>query len=665
MLSCQRQIESEHAAKVNTLSNHQITDGTGKLTCYARLAHHFPSRPLIDSGSQISIIKESVFRSLPARFRQLHHSSMRVHSASGDSLKVVGCSFIPIKLGNQHFTHQFIIIAQIQHPVILGLDFLRAHSATLNFARNVMTIGQEDIDLLGLSNIISKGRLAQSISVKPQTTSFIYIKPKLNYTNPSVCYQLSSADTPLLEHEPGHFILNTFSHVHKNDMIPAILVNTTGKHFHLTKGNVLAHLTPTDPEHMVNTVTATNPPSFSDLHEDFDPKYSVDNLKIKNPNITPQQRQQLFDLIASYSDIFATHSYDIGKCDMEVDIPLKEGARNHPIAQRPFRIPLALQKDVQDQVAKLLKYNIIEKSHSPWSFGLVTVKKKCGATRVCIDLRKLNSITESFSIPFSNFDVTLGRLANARVFSSLDINQAFLNLPLKPSDASIVSFVVDSQKFQFKRLPFGWCLSAQLFTEYMAEILQPVQSHCTSWMDDILCFSPDVDSHFQHLQSVFECIRQARLKLKMPKCNFFRPSLKYVGYIISADGCSPDPEKISVIKEMSPPTNVTGVRAFLGTLNYYRRLIPDFAKIAKPLTELTHKNAMFQWNGDRQKAFDTLRTCLISDQVLAFPDITRPFKLFCDSSNDCIGSSLVQHDEDGVAHPVYFISHQLDKTQRK
>ena len=666
VLKSHREIEKEFAAVNDLKNNHQVTDGTGKLTCYAKLAHQFPSRPLIDSGSQISIIKESVFKSLPARFRQLHHSSMRVQSASGDSLKVLGCSFIPIKIGNQHFTHQFIIIRDIRHPVIIGLDFLRTHNATLNFARNVMTIGEEDIELLGLANVISKGRLAQSISVKPQTTSFIYLKAKSNYVDPSICYQLSSASTPLLENEPGLFILNTFSHVHENNLLPALLINTTGKHFNLSRGNVLAHITPhDDSEFEVNEVTTTNTPNFDDLHADFDPKYSVHNLNIENPNITPEQRQRLANLIKSYSDIFATHSYDIGKVDIEVDIPLKPGAREKPIAQRPFRIPLALEKDVQNQVAQLLKYDIIEKSHSPWSFGLVTVKKRCGATRVCVDLRKLNQITENFSIPFTNFDTTLGRLSKSKYFSSIDINQAFLNLPVKPSDSGILSFVVDSQKYKYTRLPFGWSLSPVIFTEYMAEILQPLNEFTTNWMDDILVYSDDIESHFEHLKALFECIRQAKLKLKLPKCNFFRLSVKYVGYIISENGCSPDPEKISAIRKMTPPTTVTAVRAYLGTLNYYRRLIPDFAKIAKPLTELTHKNAKFQWTDERQKAFDTLKNYLISDHVLAFPDTSKPFLLFCDSSADCIGSCLIQKDENDVPRPVYFISHQLDKTQRK
>ena len=281
MLKRNAHLERNHAAKVNHSTTFHVNNmlDTNKLTCHALLAHHFKSRPLLDSGSQISIIKESIFNTLPARFRRLQPSSVKVQSASGDSLKVIGSAVIPIKLGNSHFTHRFIIISQIRHPVILGTDFLVRNNATLDFARRVLSIGQDDVELLGLSQVISKGRMNHNVHIAPQTTSFIYIRPKRNYINPSACYQISSADTPLLDKEPGLFLLNSCSHVHKNNLIPAILVNTTGRHFHIRKGNVIAHLTPIDQEHSVNTVTYAHPPSPSDLHSDADPKYDIANLK--------------------------------------------------------------------------------------------------------------------------------------------------------------------------------------------------------------------------------------------------------------------------------------------------------------------------------------------------------------------------------------------------
>ena len=661
ILADHQEIEKKHAAKINDLQTFHVSTSTEKLTCYARLAHKFPSRPLLDTGANISLIKESFFRSLPATFRNLQKSNIRVQSASGNALIVLGTSILPIKVGTQNSSHSFVIVKELKHPCILGLDWMRKNSANINLARNVMTIGHEDIDLLGLSDFMSQGRLAQSISVKPQTTSFIYIEPKSNYVDPDIFYQVSSGTSKLVANEPGLYLLNTISKVHKNDLIPAILINDTGKHFHLTKGNVLATLLPShQSDFEVQEITST--PHSIDLQKDFDPKFSVQSLKLENPDITPQQRQQLIALIQEFDDIFAKHAYDIGKADVEVSIPLKD---NNPIAQRPFRIPLSLQQDVRDQISQMLHYDIIKPTHSPWSFSLVTVKKKCGATRVCVDLRKLNLITEAFTFPMTNFDTCLGNLANAKYFSSLDFNQGFLNLKVSEPDQDILTFVCDEGKFSYQRLPFGWKNSPGIFCEFVSKILQPHRTYATAWMDDILCWSKSVEDHFKHLRALFQCIRDANVKLKLPKCNFFRLKLKYVGYIISNKGASPDPDKISAIKDMTPPTNISGVRSFLGAIGFYRRFFPDFAKIARPLTELTHKNAKFLWNDDRQKAFDTLKNHLISDHVLAFPDASKPFELYCDSSMDCIGSCLVQRDENNDPRPLYYISHSLDKSKRK
>ena len=576
-----KELEAGFAAEVKVSQTCHVSNKTDRLTCYARLAHKYPSRPLIDTGASISLIKESVFRSLPAQFRILQRSSMRVHSASGDTLRVLGTSHLPVKIGNQNLSHDFVIIEDLKCPVIIGIDFLRKHNATLNLPKNVMTLGHEDIPLLGLTGIMSQGRLAQSISVKPGTTSFIYIEPKSSYIDHNICYQISSGDCKILDNEPGLYLLNTISKVHENNLIPAILINSTGKHFHISRGNIMAKLTPdSDSDFEVQEISTASSMQNIDLQKDFDPKFSIDNLKLVNPDITHQHRERLTALIREYDDIFAKHSYDIGKANVEISIPLNKDSK--PINQRPFRIPLSLQKDVQDQISNMLKYDIITPSHSPWAFSLVTVKKKCGATRVCVDLRKLNLITQNFSFPMSNFDTTLGNLANAKFFTSIDLNQAFLNLPVKECDQDILSFVCDEGKYKYRRLPFGLSLSPSYFVEYMSQILKPHREYATSWMDDILIWSQTISDHFRHLRALFQCIREANLKLKLPKCNFFRLSLKYVGYIISANGISPDPEKISVIKDMKPPTTITGVRSFLGAVNFYRRFIPDFAKLARP-----------------------------------------------------------------------------------
>ena len=134
---------------------------------------------------------------------------MRVQSASGDSLIVLGTSTLPIKVGTQNFSHQFVIVKDLKYPCILGLDWMRKNSVNLDLARNVMTIGHEDIPLLGVSALTARGRLADNIKVKPGHMAFVYIRPRADYVDPTICYQLSSGDSRLIKDEPGLYLLNT------------------------------------------------------------------------------------------------------------------------------------------------------------------------------------------------------------------------------------------------------------------------------------------------------------------------------------------------------------------------------------------------------------------------------------------------------------------------
>ena len=136
---------------------------------------------------------------------------------------------------------------------------------------------------------------------------------------------------------------------------------------------------------------------------------------------------------------------------MEASIPLTNPT---PIVRQPYRIPLALQSDVQKQIADMLRFDIIRPSQSPWSFSLVTVRKKDNSTRICCDLRPLNKVVSFFSFPMANIDQTIGSLSKAKYFTSLDLNQAYFHIGIKPEDQDTLSFVCDEGKFAFKRLPF-------------------------------------------------------------------------------------------------------------------------------------------------------------------------------------------------------------------
>jgi hypothetical protein len=164
------------------------------------------------------------------------------------------------------------------------------------------------------------------------------------------------------------------------------------------------------------------------------------------------------------------------------------------------------------------------------------------------------------------------------------------------------------------------------------------------FIDDILIYSKTEEDHTNHLRIVLQRLRDHHLYAKFLKCEFWLKSVKFLGHTISSEGISVDPTKVQEVMDWKPPTSVHQIRSFLGLTGYYRRFIPDFSKIAKPMTELLKKEAKYQWENKCDEAFHTLRKLLTTAPVLAQPDNTQPFDVYCDASGTGLGCVLMQND---------------------
>ena len=139
-------------------------------------------------------------------------------------------------------------------------------------------------------------------------------------------------------------------------------------------------------------------------------------------------------------------------------------------------------------------------------------------------------------------------------------------------------------------------------------------------------------------------LRQAKLSLKVSKCKLFQKQTVFLGHLISPDGISCDPEKVRAIKEWPQPSDKTEVKAFLGLIGYYRKLVPSFAEIAIPLTRLTRKSAKFEWGSEQETAFMKLKERLTQPPILSFPmESGGSFLLDVDTSGYATGGILSQY----------------------
>jgi len=353
---------------------------------------------------------------------------------------------------------------------------------------------------------------------------------------------------------------------------------------------------------------------------------------------------------------------------------------HRPIAQRPYSLPLKHRDWVNQELLVLEKAGVITKSISPWASPIVVVPKKSAPgepprRRMCVDYRALNELLTNVQkvgsnakgvltlIPLPKIDEMYGQLCGAKVFTSLDLRSGYHHISLSPDSQKKSAFVTPMGKYEFKKVPFGLAQAPAYFQYMINTVLDGCEHFALGYLDDILIFSKTPEEHLEHLATIFDRLIAAGLKLKREKCDFLKNQIHYLGHVISEKGIRPIPEKLESIKKMPPPHDVKSVQQFMGLANYYRKFVPHFSNLAKPIVALTRKDAEFRWTDHHQKCFEMIKEMLCDAPVLKYPDPQKPYVLFTDASKYAWGGLLTQVYEypngdktEIVHHPIHYVS---------
>ena len=386
-------------------------------------------------------------------------------------------------------------------------------------------------------------------------------------------------------------------------------------------------------------------------------------LKLPQCSLSDEDVQKLIDCALQYDDVFAIDSGERGEVKgVEHTI---DTAESSPISQTPRRVPFALRDEISRMVQEMLGEGVIQESASPWASPVVLVRKKDGTLRFCVNYRRLNAVTRKDTFPLPRIDDLLDQLKGKKIFSTLDAKRGYWQIKVQEESVAKTAFVTFDGLYEFRVMPFGLCNAPSTFQRLMQRTLSGLSRFCSVYIDDILVFSETVEDHMEHLRQVFCRLRDVGLKLHPQKCFLGRSEVPYLGHIISSNGIFPNPDKIEAVKKYPTPTNVRSVREFLGLASYYRRFVPNFAKIAGPLHMLTRANVPFLWTESCEGAFSQLKELLVSPPLLAYPDFSKPFILHTDASGKGLGAVLEQEQGDGKNHPVAFASRTLSKHEER
>ena len=337
---------------------------------------------------------------------------------------------------------------------------------------------------------------------------------------------------------------------------------------------------------------------------------------------------------------------------------------NHrPFFVPNYKIPIGQREIVNNLVQEMKDQGVVIPSTSPYNSPLLLVPKKDKSFRLVIDYRKLNSQTIPDRMPMPVIGDVLSQLGGAKVFSSLDLLSGYFQVPLEKESQPLTAFSTHNEHLEFTVMPFGLTSAPLTFVRLMQSVLGNIDN-VFCYLDDIIIHSKTIEEHLITLEKVLTALKDAGLKLKLKKCQFLRNELEFLGHRVTAEGIRMQQAKIEAIVQYPPPINVKGVRRFLGLIGYYRPFIQGFSSIAYPLNQLLRQDVPFHWEQDQQTAFEELKSKLMQDPILIYPDFNKEFYIACDASGYGLGAVLLQKGKLRLM-PISFASRSLNDAEKR
>lgn len=322
----------------------------------------------------------------------------------------------------------------------------------------------------------------------------------------------------------------------------------------------------------------------------------------------------------------------------------------------------------QEKLNSLLEAGIIRPSSSSWATPLHFVKKKQpGEWRMVGDYRALNAKTIPDKYPLPHMNDIATRLHGSKIFSKIDLCQAYYNIPVNEEDKLKTAITTPFGLYEFNYMPFGLRNAGSSFQRFMNKILGKFTFTFT-YLDDILIFSTTKEEHLQHVETVLKTLNQFKLRVSEDKCEFLKENIDFLGVTITPDGIIPCKNKLSVIKAFKKPVSPSELRRFLGMIGFYRHLIPNFANLVLPLTELIRLSDVkmdLVWTQKEISSFEDMKNTL--DNICCLPFLNPKcniFHLITDASNHAVGAVLHQIVDDKPS-PIGFFSKKISQAQLK
>ena len=294
------------------------------------------------------------------------------------------------------------------------------------------------------------------------------------------------------------------------------------------------------------------------------------------------------DVLKRYRDVMPEDLPNKLPPRREVDHKIEVKSGTEPPSKAPYRLNQKELEELKSQLDELLAKGYIRQSKSPYGAPVLFVDKKDEKLRLCVDYRALNKVTVKNLYPLPRIDDLFDRLAGAKYFSRIDLRRGYHQIRIAQGDEEKTACWTRYGSFEFLVMPFGLCNAPATFMNN--SFYEYLDDFVIIYIDDILVYSKTAKEHAEHLKKVFQKLRSNKLYAKGDKCDWSKLRSKFLGHELTQGGVMVDDQKIKAILEWEKSKTTKGLRLFLGLVSYYRKFVWDFAKIAKPLSDLLKKS---------------------------------------------------------------------------
>jgi hypothetical protein len=318
----------------------------------------------------------------------------------------------------------------------------------------------------------------------------------------------------------------------------------------------------------------------------------------------------------------------------------------------------------------------IRRSKSPAGAPILFAPKKDGGLRLCVDYRALNRITIKNRHPLPLINETIDRLAHAKVYTKLDLKDAYHRIRIKRGHEWMTAFRTRYGHFEYLVMPFGLTNAPATFQAYINEASSDLLDIiCVAYLDDIVVYSESVEEHEDHVRQVLDRLRKYSLYCKLSKCQFSTTEMEFLGFIVGTAGVSMDPRRVATVRDWPPPESYHDIQIFLGFANFYRRFIHRYSAVVAPITNLLkgmqkgRKSGPFDWPDEAKEAFCELKKRFTEAPMLQHYRPECKTRLETDASGEGIAGIVSQFVKpDGHAepawHPIAFFSRKQSPAEQ-